>query len=49
MRTVLTKAAKVFVALMIPATFMMSCNDDSVEPSARPPKGTAKLNPGSHK
>ena len=38
MRTVLMKSARLFVALMIPALFMVSCSDDSVEPQARPIK-----------
>ena len=37
MKTVLTKTVKVFIALMIPATFMISCSDDSVEPIAGKP------------
>ena len=45
MKAVLTKTCKVLLALMIPATFMVSCNDDSVEPSARPPKNRLKTNP----
>ena len=37
MKTVLTKTAKVFIALMIPAAFMVSCSDDSIEPTAGKP------------
>ena len=37
MKTVLIKTAKLFVALLIPATFMVSCSDDSVEPVAGKP------------
>ena len=42
MRTVLAKTAKLLVALMIPALFMVSCSDDSVEPSAMPPQSQMK-------
>lgn len=38
MKTLLAKTAKLMVALMIPALFMVSCSDDSVEPQARPIK-----------
>ena len=45
MKTVLTKSAKLFVALMIPVLFMTSCNDDSVEPTAARPKASDIVTP----
>lgn len=34
MRSVITKSAKLLLALMIPSMFLFSCNEDSVEPSS---------------
>lgn len=41
MKKLITKTAKLLLAVMIPSMFLLGCNEDVIDPvKASPPKGT---------